>query len=291
MNKLIKFALAVALIATPALAERDTYFSAALTAGAPNTTDYELKSDDSTMGCEITGTWTGTVNFFGTKNKKTTYQNLIGLLDALPAGSKSSTVTANASMKFPVDGLTHVKVTFAPASSGSPIVTCNASPTPFSPQLTMPTVQLDSGGSTAQGASAGSATNLSSANEGNKALVVIDPGELAVIHQPVAATQSTISVAAGGAGVRHVARGAVVCISAVAAQPDIIFNLRDGATGAGTVKFTWRLAAAAGTSKCEYLPPGSSIYGTANTAMTLESAVAPAATNFASVSLGYIDAN
>jgi hypothetical protein len=291
MNKLIKFALAVALIATPALAERDTYFSAALTAGAPNTTDYELKSDDSTMGCEVTGTWTGTVNFFGSKNKKVTYQNLIGVLDATSSGAKAAAVTTNSSLKFPVDGLTHVKVTFAPASSGSPIVTCNASPTPFSPQMASASATVDNGSAGSQNASSGSAVNLASANEGNKAVIVIDPGELAVFHQPVAATQSTISVAAGGAGVRHVARGAVVCISAVAAQPDIIFNLRDGATGAGTVKFTWRIQATAGTSKCEYLPPGSSIYGTANTAMTLESAVAPAATNFASVSLVYLDAN
>jgi hypothetical protein len=74
----------------------------------------------------------------------------------------------------------------------------------------------------------------------------------------------------------------------VAAQPDIIFNLRDGASGAGTVLWSIRLALAAGQSYAQ-THPLPDIEGSANTAMTLESAAAPAATNFASVVLNTYD--
>lgn len=114
-------------------------------------------------------------------------------------------------------------------------------------------------------------------------------GTWSIFHQPVAATQATISKAAGGTTVKHVATGITVCISAVAAQPDIIFNLRDGATGAGTIVWTARLAeATVGGSKCVVSGP-LNIVGSSNTAMTLESAAAPAASNFASVTLSGYD--
>lgn len=119
--------------------------------------------------------------------------------------------------------------------------------------------------------------------------VVTPPGQWGIQQQPVAATQATISRSAGAGTIRHVATGFIVCISAVAAQPDIIFNLRDGATGAGTIIWSVRLAnPTAGSSTC--VPSGPlNIVGTAATAMTLESATAPAATNFATVSLAGYD--
>ncbi len=126
---------------------------------------------------------------------------------------------------------------------------------------------------------------------GNRAAgIVTAPPTWAAVHQPVAATQATISKAAGALGVKHVATGVTVCISAVAAQPDLVFNLRDGASGAGTILWTARLAATAGTAQCVSSPP-LNLVGTAATAMTLESAAAPAATNFAAVSLAGYDAS
>jgi hypothetical protein len=108
----------------------------------------------------------------------------------------------------------------------------------------------------------------------------------AVYHQPAAATQATISKAAA-TGKRHVATSITVCVSAVAAQGTLIFNLRDGATGAGTIVWTARLMGPAASGQCVSSGP-LAITGTSNTAMTLESAAAPAATNFATVSLaGY----
>jgi hypothetical protein len=107
----------------------------------------------------------------------------------------------------------------------------------------------------------------------------------AIQHQPAAAAAATISRAAV-AGVRHVATSVTVCLTATAAQTGLAFNLRDGATGAGTILWTVKLSGAASTNACVALPVH--IAGSPNTAMTLESASAPAATNFATVALtGY----
>ena len=107
----------------------------------------------------------------------------------------------------------------------------------------------------------------------------------AIQHQPAAATAATISQAADTNG-RHVARFITICLSAVAAQTTLVYNLRDGASGAGTIVWSARLAGTAGAGHC--ITAEVRIIGTKNTAMTLESAAAPAATNFATVSLnGY----
>ncbi len=107
----------------------------------------------------------------------------------------------------------------------------------------------------------------------------------AIQQVPAAATQATISRAAV-AGRRHVATSVTVCVSAGAAQGALAFNLRNGASGAGTVLWSALLSASAGQSMCVALPVN--IAGSTNTAMTLESAAAPAASNFATVALtGY----
>jgi hypothetical protein len=131
------------------------------------------------------------------------------------------------------------------------------------------------------------ATNLG-AFSGLGGLISAGPGEWAIQHQPAAATQATITRAAGGAGVRHVCRSITVSLLAVAAQGQIIVNLRDGGTGAGTILWSAGFVLAAGSSDRIALS-GLNIVGTANTAMTLEFAAAPAATNFAQVALSGYD--
>jgi hypothetical protein len=103
---------------------------------------------------------------------------------------------------------------------------------------------------------------------------------------PAAATQATVTLAAKPGG-RHVAVSGTVCAIGVAAQGPIVFNLRDGATGAGTILWSVTLEALAGASACQsFVVPG--IKGSVNVAMTLESSAAPAATNLATVTLqGY----
>lgn len=132
------------------------------------------------------------------------------------------------------------------------------------------------------------AASVLSAFSSTGAALVSSPGEWAIQHTPAAATQATISRAAGGAGVRHVCRSITCSVAAVNAQGQIIVNLRDGATGAGTILWSAQFILAAGTSDRITLT-GLNIVGSANTAMTLEVAAAPAAGNFASVALTGFD--
>jgi hypothetical protein len=115
-----------------------------------------------------------------------------------------------------------------------------------------------------------------------QAQAVLPTSYWAIVHAPAAAAQATVSRAADTNG-RHFVSSITVCVSTVAAQTPLVFNLRDGATGAGTVLWTTTISTVAGNSWCQ--TANVSIIGSKNTAMTLESAAAPAGTNFASVSL------
>lgn len=125
--------------------------------------------------------------------------------------------------------------------------------------------------------------------QGRGSQLMTGPGEWAINQAPAAATQATVTRAAAGAGVRHVCKSITVSIAAVAAQGAITFNLRDGASGAGTILWTVTLIAPAGNGR-DVTIGNLNIVGSANTAMTLESAVAPAATNFATVAMTGYDA-
>jgi hypothetical protein len=136
-----------------------------------------------------------------------------------------------------------------------------------------------------------SAANLS-AEVGVNALMTAAPGMWAVTNAPAVNTQATISKAAGAAGVRHVCT-ALTCTLANdatgSAQANVLFNLRDGATGAGTILLSFTLAVPATAGDCRILTlSGLNIVGSAATAMTLEIASAPGAHTAASVGLvGY----
>lgn len=115
------------------------------------------------------------------------------------------------------------------------------------------------------------------------------PDMWSVPHTPAAATQASASKAAN-ASQRHVCTGIYAIISAVAAQAGIQLNLRDGASGAGTILWSQTIALPVGgiavISVSGLNIPGALI----NTAMTLETSGAPAGTNFASVTLTGYDA-
>lgn len=106
-----------------------------------------------------------------------------------------------------------------------------------------------------------------------------------VTNTPAAATQATASKALGGGTVRHVATSITACSAqAAAGQTPIAINLRDGATGAGTVLRTWKIASVLGDSKCVEAS-GLAMIGTANTAMTIEFAAAGVAGSEQTVTL------
>lgn len=94
-----------------------------------------------------------------------------------------------------------------------------------------------------------------------------------VVSNPAAGSQASASQAAAGAGLKNVAT--TICFSASAtaapALTALTVNLRDGASGAGTIKATFQVAipATTGQSVVPFCTPVI-VIGSANTAMTLE---------------------
>lgn len=104
-----------------------------------------------------------------------------------------------------------------------------------------------------------------------------------VNHVPAANTQATIGKAAVG-DKRHRCTGITATCYGVAAVAGVLVNLRDGATGAGTILWTGYLASAANLG-AQLIVTGLNIVGSVNTAMTLEFAAASGATTFQAVTL------
>lgn len=115
-----------------------------------------------------------------------------------------------------------------------------------------------------------------------------------VTAQAAGAVAASASRAAGAAGVRHVARRVIVSFAANdTVQGGVQVNLRDGATGAGTVISSWSLGSGliTATSRVRSTTIDEDNLhhvGTAATAMTLEFAAAPVANTVSAVTLlGY----
>lgn len=141
----------------------------------------------------------------------------------------------------------------------------------------------------------GSAANLATLLS-NGSVLVNRPGNWSINHTPATGTQATIARAAGGAGVRHVCTSIsyALIIPPTVNQPLIQVNLRDGATGAGTILWSETVgvgAALANGGDVRSTLGGLEIVGTANTAMTLEFSAAGAATTSESVALTGHDAS
>lgn len=109
----------------------------------------------------------------------------------------------------------------------------------------------------------------------------------AVNHSPAVNTQASASQAAL-AKTRHVATSCSGSIRTVAAQTTIILQLRDGASGAGTVVWSEELGGCAINTQCKITSPFMHIQGSSNTALTCEWSGIPAVGNFAVANLtGY----
>jgi len=134
-----------------------------------------------------------------------------------------------------------------------------------------------------------SAANLATGATAGNGFLATRPADWAVNNVGAAATQATITKAAGAAGVKHVCTSVSGVVSTVgtAQAAQLVFNLRDGATGAGTVLWSIGVSIATNTAFGFFLS-GLNIIGSATTAMTLETAAAPVAAAFASVAMtGY----
>lgn len=149
-------------------------------------------------------------------------------------------------------------------------------------------ILVDATTPTGPGSALANAANLGAQSSAGAQLIT-RPGDWAINNVPAAATQPTISKAAGAAGVRHVATSISVAISTVgtAQTAALVFVLRDGATGAGTILWSLQVSLPVNTT-WSFALSNLNIVGTAATAMTLETVAANVAASFASVSLtGY----
>jgi hypothetical protein len=139
---------------------------------------------------------------------------------------------------------------------------------------------------------ASSATNQALVDAQAGALQVAQVGNWSINHTPAANTQATISRAAGAAGVRHVATSITATLSTLTAgvSANVLVNLRDGATGAGTILWSTRLVISFddGVPISGVSIPLPGVVGSAATAMTLEFSAGPGANGFEAVALtGY----
>lgn len=146
------------------------------------------------------------------------------------------------------------------------------------------------------GGTAGSSAPLENATAANlatvvgtKALMVGGIGQWAKTHAPAVNTAATISKAAV-ALTYHVCQWLTITLandSTGSVQTVLTFNLRDGATGAGTILASFTLALPATAGECRTMTLGGlNLIGTVNTAMTLETASAPGTHTAASVAFG-----
>lgn len=107
----------------------------------------------------------------------------------------------------------------------------------------------------------------------NGRLVVEKGARWSKVSTPAVSVLASASIAAES-GVRHVAD--IVCFSAGSTTAPVLtqltVNLRDGATGAGTIIHSWTviIPAATGQNVPPYCTPPLQLTGTVNTAMTAE---------------------
>jgi len=127
------------------------------------------------------------------------------------------------------------------------------------------------------------------AQQSDGAVMVAPPGNWAITHAPAAATQATITRAAGGAGTRHVATSISFSMVSNAAREFHDIRLRDGASGAGTILWSMRIGTPIGGETLITIG-GLNIVGSDNTAMTLEFDAAGGAGSLEGVSLTGYDA-
>jgi hypothetical protein len=123
------------------------------------------------------------------------------------------------------------------------------------------------------------------------AAAVMLPETWGQAHTPTTATQATTTKAAAGAGIRHVAESITFscAVNGTNAQTAIQVNLRDGASGAGTILWSTTVLMTATEAMKVFSITGLRIFGTAATAMTLEFSAAGVTGSVQSVSLSGFD--
>lgn len=280
------------------------YVQKTITANGVNR-DFPLEGVQS-WGFRLSGTWTGTVVFYGSSDNGATWfvWTLLNTTTQAVEASATGTGSGTAVVYKPIwtAGFTHVRVASSAWTSGTLTVDFLGSSQAGDVGIficigNIPHDTADAGNPMKFGAKAITGGLPAAVAANDRVNVLADVyGRLAtkqsdtwrVQHQPVAATQATIAQASAGAGIKNVCTSITVTLSSTAAPTAarVVFNLRDGATGAGTILWSGGLSipAVAGESR-SIVVPNLWIEGTAATAMTLESAAAPGANTFATVAM------
>lgn len=123
--------------------------------------------------------------------------------------------------------------------------------------------------STSDRARNSAAANISRTTQPD-ALSVAMPGNWALFSSPGLAVVASASKAAGGAGVRHIAQNIVASYLVGAAGVTQNILLRDGAAGVGAALLAIGFGTAAAVTQQVFVGSIGSVYGSANTVMTLE---------------------
>ncbi len=108
------------------------------------------------------------------------------------------------------------------------------------------------------------------------------PGEWSITNAPAVNTIATATRAAGAAGVRHVCTAICVGVVVITGVPVTVmtWQLRDGATGAGTILLQGAISVASSAPQPPTIIVPVNVIGSAATAMTIEFAAAAGAANF-----------
>jgi len=243
------------------------------------------------VGLQVTGTFTATVT-----PKASIDGNFLGVQALnLITGAWVTSITAPGIFWVPLPGADQFQAPVSGWSAGAVTVTAKGIDNPpgvaasSSPKQA---VQLTDGTNSQPMASA---ATLSAANSGEGAAVGVGPGEWSATSNPGVNAQASASKAAGGAGVRHVCRSISFSVASDGTAPtavQLVVNLRDGATGAGTVLQSWTVAipASAGAFNAFHVG-GLNLVGSANTAMTLEFASAGGAHVYEACNIAGFDVN
>lgn len=254
-------------------------------------------------GMDLTGTWVGTLGFQISYNGGKTFTTGFGYdLGNNQIGVAS--VTGNTAFRSMLSGGgTHLMVQSTAWTSGTAVL--DFSGTQCGVDIPFGFVEGDTkhddpdsgyplkiGGKALTGTIATAVGNLDRVNahwDVYGRLVTRPSNTFSINHVPAANAQATIAQAAAGVGIKNVCTSISITVTQGATTPaaqTVQFNLRDGASGAGTILQSWKLACTAVVGDCNVLPlPGLWIEGTANTAMTLETSAATTANVAATVAM------
>lgn len=238
--------LLLVIAATPLLAATGT-----ITA-SNGTVSEVVDRPDVVTNAIITGTWTATLVAEASPDNGTTWVSINMLNHSTKAQVTSLAANANVQLLVSV-GTPYVRIRASAFTSGTVNVTISRMIAP--PPFLFSTAGL-----------------LGSTIGGGQ--VVEKGARWRVTSTPAVSLQATASKAAGGAGVVHVADCVTFSAGSTTAPAltKLNINLRDGATGAGTIVKSWTVVipAATGQNVAPFGLCGLNIPGTANTAMTLE---------------------